>query len=116
MLNAIEVMDSNITKRLKSLDLLRAMALFAVDLKRQSLMYLNREIRNHNSPAAKQFFTDYFEKRFNGDIQNWCANRQGICDLHIAEADLMHPKQPMAYTQVIENRANCGLGAGVFQR
>jgi len=116
MLNGIEVMDSDITKRFKNLDLLRAMALFAVDLKQQSLMYLNREIRNHNSPAAKQFIIDYFEKRFSGDIQNWCAKLQDLCDLHIAEAELMHLKQPMAYTQVVENRANCGLGAGVFQR
>jgi len=99
-LNGIEVSLTDIAKRFRNYDLLRAMAFFAIDMKEQSLMYLNKEIQNHNNPAAKQFISDYFdprplqrsgvegpnpEKRLKNDVQKWCAENSDLYDLQMID-------------------------------
>ncbi|MFB0524839.1 MAG: glycosyltransferase, partial [Phycisphaerae bacterium] len=102
MLRGIEQMQPNIETRFRNYDLLRAMAFFALDMKKQSLMYLNREIQNHNNPAAKQFISDYFEGTHfakevqngnpekapllpQGDVQKWCAENSDLYDLQMID-------------------------------
>jgi len=102
MLRGIEQMQPNIETRFRNYDLLRAMAFFALDMKKQSLMYLNREIQNHNNPAAKQFISDYFEGPHftkevqngnpekapllpQGDVQKWCAENSDLYELQVTD-------------------------------
>jgi len=89
MLRGIEQMQPNIETRFRNYDLLRAMALFALDTKKQSLMYLNREIQNHNNLAAKQFISDYFEKRLRTDVQKWCAENSDLYDLRLIDSKIV---------------------------
>jgi len=89
MLRGIEQMQPNIETRFRNYDLLRAMAFFALDMKKQSLMYLNKEIQNHNNPAAKQFISDYFEKRSSIDVQKWCAENSDIYDLRMIDTKIV---------------------------
>lgn len=87
MLNGIEVMAPDIANRFKNYDLLRAMALFALDMKERSRMFLNRELQNHRNTAAKQFISDYFEKRSNTDVQRWCAENADRYDLQMIDTE-----------------------------
>ncbi len=87
LLNCIETMDRNIVKRFKNYDLLRAMACFAVDRKEQSLSYLNREVQNHNNPAAKQFISDCFESQLKTDVQDWCSENGKLYDLRMIDTE-----------------------------
>jgi len=89
MLSRIEEMEPNIETRFRNYDLLRAMAFFALDMKKQSLMYLNREIQNHNNPAAKQFISDYFEKHSSIDVQKWCAENSDLYDLRMIDTKIV---------------------------
>lgn len=98
-LNGIEVSLSDIAKRFKNFDLLRAIAFLAIDMRKQSLMYLNREIQNHKNPAAEQFISDYFEgphfakrsqngnpeKQSRTDVQKWCAEHSDLYDLQMID-------------------------------
>lgn len=100
-LSGLEKIAPNIAKKFKNYDLLRAMAYFAIDRKQQCLEYLNREIQNHNSPAAKRFISDYFEKPHfaegsqnenpenqpNVDIQNWYLENSKVYDLWMIDTD-----------------------------
>ena len=87
MLNGIEVMAPDIANRFKNYDLLRAMALFALDMKERSRMFLNRELQNHRNTAAKQFISDYFEKRSNTEVQKWCAENADRYDLQMIDTE-----------------------------
>ena len=71
-LNGKEKMGCDIVRRFKNYDMLRAMAYFALDMKKQSLECLKREIQNHNNPAAGRFISDYFESQLKTDVHNWC--------------------------------------------
>jgi len=84
-LNGMEVSLSDIAKRFKNYDLLRAMASFAIDMKEQSLIYLNREIQNHNNPAAKKFISEYFGRHLKMDVQKWCAENSDLYDLQMID-------------------------------
>jgi hypothetical protein len=99
MLNGIQVMVPDTAKRFRNYDLLKAIALFAIDMKEQSLTYLDREIQNHNNPAAKRFISDYFEgphstrrsqngnaeRQFQTDVQKWCAEHSDLYDLQMID-------------------------------
>ena len=103
MLNGMEVMVPDIVERFRNYDLLRAMAFFAIDMKEQSLTYLNREIQNHNNPAAKQFISDYFEgprsarrsqtanskQQFQIDVQKWCAEHSDLYELQMIDTRIV---------------------------
>jgi glycosyltransferase involved in cell wall biosynthesis/2-polyprenyl-3-methyl-5-hydroxy-6-metoxy-1,4-benzoquinol methylase len=89
-LNGIEVMAPDIAKRTGNYDLLRAMAFFALDMKEQSLMCLNRELQNHKNPAAKQFISDYFDGQSKTDVQKWCAENSEIYDLRLIDTTMVH--------------------------
>jgi len=87
VLNGIEAMVPDIARRFKNYYLLRAIAFFALDLKKQSLRYLNMEIQNQNSSGAREFISDYFEKKLTKDVQNWCAERANLCELLMVNAE-----------------------------
>jgi hypothetical protein len=86
MLAGIEVMAPNVTRRYRNCDLLRAMALFALDMKPESRRYAEREIQKRESPAARQFLTECLGNDSPQDVQNWCAEKAGLCDLHLVDA------------------------------
>ncbi len=59
VLNSLERTDSEIANKLKNFDLLKAKAYFAVGKKEQGLRYLEKEIQNHDNPAAKEFLANH---------------------------------------------------------
>ncbi len=85
ILNGIEATVPEIAERFANYDLLRAMAFLALDMKKHSLMYLNREVENHRNAAAKQFISDYFEKHLKRDVQKWCAENADLYDLQMID-------------------------------
>jgi len=86
-LDGLEKMGRDIVKRFKNYDLLRAIAYFALDMKEQCLEYLNREIQNHNNPAARQFISDYFENQQTMDVMSWCLKNDKLYDLRIIDTN-----------------------------
>ncbi|MBN2133944.1 MAG: glycosyltransferase [Sedimentisphaerales bacterium] len=84
-LNGIEAMDRGIARRFRNFDLLKAMALWALDARESSLSCLHREMENHDNPAAREFLRDFFEKGQAQDVQAWCAERAGQFRLEIGE-------------------------------
>ncbi|MEE8149752.1 MAG: glycosyltransferase, partial [candidate division Zixibacteria bacterium] len=86
-LEGMETMICDIAKRFKNYDLLRAMAYFSLDRKQESLKYLNREIENHNSPAARKFISDYFENQLKTDPQSWCLENGRLYELRIIDLE-----------------------------
>jgi glycosyltransferase involved in cell wall biosynthesis/radical SAM superfamily enzyme YgiQ (UPF0313 family) len=86
-LEGMEIMARNIAKRFKNYDLLRAIAYFAIDMKHQSLKYLNKEIQNHKNPAARQFISDYFENHLKTDVYSWCLENGRFYDLRIIDLE-----------------------------
>jgi hypothetical protein len=103
MLNGIQVMVPDIVKRFRNYDLLRAIALFAIDMKEHTLVHLNREIQNHNNPAAKRFISDYFgpshsakrlqsgnaEQQCQTDVQKWCAEHSDLYELQMIDTRIV---------------------------
>jgi hypothetical protein len=87
MLNGMQVTMTDIVSRLRNYDLLRAMAYFALDMKEQSLNYLNREMQNHDNAAAKKFISDYFENQSKTDVQKWCAEHRDLYELQIIDTE-----------------------------
>jgi len=81
MLASLETMEPNITHQYRNYDLLRAMALLALRMKQESRRYAEREIQNHDGPAARQFLVECLEDDSPRDVQNWCAEKAGLCDL-----------------------------------
>jgi len=76
MLGGIEVMEPGLAGRIVHLDLMKAVALYALGLKERSLKYLRREMENHGSRLARQFHRDYFELGSKIDVQRWCAEHK----------------------------------------
>jgi hypothetical protein len=85
MLAGIERMQPDIAGRCRNYDLLRALALFALAMTDESRQYVEREIQNHDNPAARQFLADCLECRTSRDVQNWCAENGG-CTLQLVAA------------------------------
>ncbi len=86
-LEGMETMICDIAKRFKNYDLLRAMAYFALDRKQESLKYLNREIENHNSPAARKFISDYFENQLKTSVRDWCRQNSKFYNLQMVDIE-----------------------------
>jgi len=86
-INNAETMCTDLVKTFKNCDLLRAMCYVALDMKPGSRKYLNREIQNHDSPAAKQFFMDYLEKQLTTDVQKWHLENAKHYDLRVTVSD-----------------------------
>jgi len=87
MLGGIEAMDHGLAARITNFDLLRAMSLYALDRKDQSLVHLNREIENHDNPAAREFLRDFFELGIKAGVQQWCADRGNAFDLSMTDTE-----------------------------
>lgn len=85
-LNGIEIMDRGVAERFLNFDLLKAMALYALNVKESPLSCLHREIENHENPAAREFLRDFFERGQTQDVQKWCAEHAGQFSLEIEEA------------------------------
>ena len=85
MLNGIEAMDRGLARRMRNFDLLRAMALHALDMKEQSLSHLHREVENHDSAAAREFLQDYFERGITTDVRQWCADHGDRFELEMID-------------------------------
>lgn len=85
-LAGLEVMQPDIARRWQNYDLLRALALFALDRKEQSLCYVQREIESHDSRAAKEFLVECLEADTPRDVQSWCVEKAGLCELRLVDA------------------------------
>jgi hypothetical protein len=85
-LNGIEIMDHAVARRFVNFDLLKAIALYALDMKEASLSYVRREIDNHNSPAGEAFLRDCFEGGAFTDVQKWCTEHADEFDLQLRDA------------------------------
>lgn len=85
-LSGAEAMDRGLARRMRNCDLLRAMALCALDMKEQSLFHLRREIENHDSAAAREFLRDYFEWDGTMEVRQWCADHGERFDLQMIDA------------------------------
>jgi FkbM family methyltransferase len=86
MLSGIEVMEPGLPRKMVNLDLVKAMALYALGLKERALKYLRREIEDHGNCMAKQFYQDYFELGSKMDVQRWCAEHKMQFKLQAAPA------------------------------
>jgi glycosyltransferase involved in cell wall biosynthesis len=85
VLNDIEVMSAEAAKRFRNFDLLRAMALFAVDTKKRSLEYLHQELQHHDNPAARQFIQDCFDNQPATSVLKWCAEHGDLYELRMVD-------------------------------
>lgn len=70
-LHSIEAIEPAMASRAQGFDLLQGAAFFAVQMKERSRGYLEREIRNHDNPVARQFVTDAFERGMSLDVPTW---------------------------------------------
>ncbi len=61
VLNGLERVDRELANKLKNFDLLKAKAYFAVGKKQRCLRYLEKEIQNHDNPAAREFLANQFQ-------------------------------------------------------
>ena len=107
-LNGIEVMDRRTAECFRNFDLLRALTLYALDAKGRSRFYLDREIANHDSVAAKEFLRDSLEGDRTDDVQKWCAVHAEHLNLQIEEAPLSRSGVGPSPVVVSQN-LGCGL-------
>jgi len=87
ILDSVEKIANDATKRFKNYDFLRGMAYYAIDGKQQSQQYLNREIQKHNSPATKKFISDYFEDHSKTDVRKWCSENNSRYNLRMIDTE-----------------------------
>jgi hypothetical protein len=106
-LNGIEVMDREIAAHFVNFDLLRAIALYALDMKDASLTYLHRELESHDSLGARSFLRDYFKMGVTTDVQKWCAERADQFDLQIVPARQAGAAAPSPSLASTQNRGSC---------
>ena len=86
-LNGLEIMVPDIARRFQNLDLLKAMAFWALDMPELARACAAREVTNHGGLAGREFMRDFFERQLSADVQNWCAERVGLCDIVMVDAD-----------------------------
>jgi len=86
-LRDVETMKPAISQRVVHFNLLRAMALMGLGLKAESLAHIERELDQHNSPAARRFHEDYFQRDLQLDVQQWCAENAERYNLGLMEAE-----------------------------
>jgi hypothetical protein len=75
-----------IAKRVRSFDLLRGMAFYALDMKGRSREYLDREIERHGNAAADKFLADSANLSDRADVLTWCQDNAERYDLGLATA------------------------------
>ena len=95
LLDSIERIAKNSTKRFRNYDLLRAMAYFGIDRKEKCLGYLNQEIENHNNGAAKKFIRDYLENQLeaNVDIRHVASSKfNNLCIIDTDKENYLKPR------------------------
>jgi glycosyltransferase involved in cell wall biosynthesis/radical SAM superfamily enzyme YgiQ (UPF0313 family)/MoaA/NifB/PqqE/SkfB family radical SAM enzyme/spore maturation protein CgeB len=85
VLNDIEIMAPETAKRFRNYNLLRALALAALDMKERSLEHLHRELHHHDNPAARQFIHDYFEECSSADVLKWCREHANLYELEMVD-------------------------------
>ncbi|MGE5293930.1 MAG: glycosyltransferase, partial [Solirubrobacterales bacterium] len=86
LLNRIEVMQPDIAGRVVNFDLLRAMALYSLDLREQSRTHARRELENHDDSAAREFLAEYLDGNAKGDLRQWRKTRVDHFLMAVAEA------------------------------
>jgi GT2 family glycosyltransferase len=86
-LRDVETMNPTVSQRVVHFNLLRAMALMGLGLKAESLAHMERELDQHNSPAAQRFHQDYFQRELQLDVQQWCAENAERYNLGLMEAE-----------------------------
>jgi radical SAM protein with 4Fe4S-binding SPASM domain len=77
VLNGVQSMDATIAQRVIGFELLRGVALYALDMKDRSKACLEREVEMHDNPAARAFLKDGFESRLPVDVAAWCRENAG---------------------------------------
>jgi len=92
-MDAIETMCNDFVKVFKNCDLLRAMCYFGLDMKQESLRYLNREIRNHHNPAAERFLTD-FDRQCATNVGEWYTENSKYYDPRLTISNCLEQSDP----------------------
>ncbi len=87
-LNGVEGMDPLIAQRVRGFELLRGMALCALDVRQRSRTCLEREIQMHDNPAAHQLLADAFGDAAVIDIQDWCDRNAGKFQLGLTNSSV----------------------------
>ncbi len=87
ILHGTEVMEPAISRRIMGFDLLRGMALFALDMRARSMECLQKEIQNHDNSAARKFMTDASAAEAQIDVLTWCQENAGQHDLGLRTAE-----------------------------
>ncbi|HEG43178.1 MAG TPA: glycosyltransferase [Phycisphaerales bacterium] len=59
VLNTLEQIEPDIFKTIKTLDIIRGLSYFALDMEDKSYIYMSREYKNHNSETAFEFIENY---------------------------------------------------------
>ncbi len=70
-LNGLETMDPPIAKHVRGFDLLQGAAFYAIEKMEKSRDYLEREIRNHDNPAARQLIANGFDREEALNVLVW---------------------------------------------
>ncbi|MDI6448143.1 glycosyltransferase [Anaerobaca lacustris] len=86
ILNSVESFEPTIADRMAGYDLLRGLAYFALRLERQARLHLDREIRRHDTPAARRFVEDAFESGTAVDVRSWCRDHAERYNMGLEEA------------------------------
>ena len=86
MLRPPEVRDATAANRPIGYDLLYGLALFALAMREQSGMHIEREIRRHDNPAARRFRDDTVGGSDLLNVQQWCQENAERCNLGLTSA------------------------------
>jgi len=85
ILNSVESFEPTIADHVAGYDLLRGLAYFALRMKQQARFYLDREIRRHDTVAARRFVEDAFESETPVDMRSWCLDHAAQYDMTLKE-------------------------------
>jgi glycosyltransferase involved in cell wall biosynthesis/MoaA/NifB/PqqE/SkfB family radical SAM enzyme len=87
ILTGVETMEPAISERIVGLDLLKGMALFALEARDRSLACLEREIDHHGSRGAREFVAEAFEREDGFDVSAWCRENAERYDLGLSSVE-----------------------------
>lgn len=87
ILNNVESFEPAVVDRVMGYDLLRGMALHAVQLKECSRVCLDREIRRHDNAGARAFKREVLDSPHAVEMWQWCNENAGRYDLGLVLSD-----------------------------
>ena len=87
ILNNVESFEPTVVDRVMGYDLLRGMALHAVQLKECSRVCLDREIRRHDNAGARAFKRDVLDSPQTVEVWQWCNENSGRYNLGLVLSD-----------------------------